>query len=251
METTLPLIRSALLAQFPNIRIAQSTRQGEHSTAPFGFNLGYNIGDDDGRVTANIARFAERLDLNPEDLVFMNQVHGATIREISEAGVLENTDAMFTRQAGIGLTVRTADCIPVMFYAPGEHLIAAVHAGWRGTAEHIVQKTAEILISAHGVDPKALFVFVGAAAGACCYEVGEDVAALFPEGWIVREEGHNPHLDLKGLNVHQLEQVGIPSENMEISDLCTIHEQSLLHSFRRDGAASGRMLTTIVLQEEI
>ncbi|PLX32542.1 MAG: peptidoglycan editing factor PgeF [Ignavibacteria bacterium] len=250
METPLPLLRSALLAQFPNVRLAQSTLQGEETSAPFGFNLGYNLGDDDGRVTANIARFAERLDLNPEDLAFMNQVHGATIREVSEPGVYDDTDAMITTQAGIGLTVRTADCVPVMLYAPGEHLIAAVHAGWRGTAEHIVQKTAEMVLGKYNVEPASLYAYVGAAAASCCYEVGDEVAALFPEGWVIREDGKAPHLDLKGLNVHQLEEAGLPIENIDVDEHCSIHERTLLHSYRRDGERSGRMLTTIVLREE-
>lgn len=250
METPLPLLRSTLLAQFPNVRLAQSTRQGEDAAAPFDFNLGYNLGDDDARVTTNIARFAERLDLNPEDLAFMNQVHGATIREISEAGVYDDTDAMITTQAGIGLTVRTADCVPVMLYAPGEHLIAAIHAGWRGTAEHIVQKTTEMVLAKYHVEPATLYAFVGAAAASCCYEVGDEVAALFPEGWVIREDGKQPHLDLKGLNVHQLEEAGLPIENIDMDQHCSIHDRMLLHSYRRDGDRSGRMLTTIVLREE-
>ncbi|MCB2205142.1 peptidoglycan editing factor PgeF [bacterium] len=251
MNTALPLIRSSLLAQFPNIRAAQSTRQGEEPAAPFGFNLGYGLGDEDDRVTTNIARFAAKVDLDPGDLAFMKQVHGDTIREISEAGIYEDTDALITRQPGIGLTVRTADCVPVLIYAPGENLIAAVHAGWRGTAEHITLKTAGRMVEEFGADPAAMFAFVGAAASSCCYEVGEEVAALFPEGWVLRREEGNPHLDLKGLNAHQLEESGLRAENIEICDLCSIHEGTLLHSWRRDAEHSGRMLTTIVLQEEI
>jgi len=251
MSTPIPLIRSTLLAQFPYARLAQSTRQGEGADAPFGFNLGYGLGDDDTRVTGNIARFAARLDLDPEDLAFMKQVHGDTIREITQAGVYDDTDALITRQPGVGLTVRTADCVPVMLYAPGENLVAAVHAGWRGTAEHITQKTAMRVIEEFGVEPEALYAYVGASAGSCCYEVGEDVAALFPEGWVLRRDEGNPHLDLKGLNTHQLEQCGVPAANIEVSEHCSIHEETLLHSWRRDAQRSGRMLTTIVLQEEI
>ncbi len=251
MNPPLPLIRSPLLAQFPHVALAQSTRQGADASAPFGFNLGYGLGDDENRVTAAVAQFAERLDLDPEDLAFMNQVHGATIREISEPGVYDDTDAIITRQPRVGLTVRTADCVPVMLYAPGENLIAAVHAGWRGTAEHIAQKTAEKLIGEYHADAATLYAFIGASAASCCYEVGEDVAALFPEGFIIREGDGNPRLDLKGLNRHQLEQAGIPADNINVSELCTIHEQTLLHSYRRDAERSGRMLTTIVLKEAV
>lgn len=251
MNPPLPLIRSSLLAQFPHVALAQSTRQGADAGTPLGFNLGYIPADDENRVTAAVTRFAERLDLNPEDLAFMNQVHGATIREVSEPGIHDDTDAMITRQPQVGLTVRTADCVPIMLYAPGENLIAAVHAGWRGTAEHIARKTAEKLINEYHADASTLYAFIGAAAAACCYEIGEDVAALFPEGFIIREGDGNPRLDLKGLNRHQLEQAGLPSGNIDVSDLCTIHEHTLLHSYRRDAERSGRMLTTIMLKEAV
>ncbi|MBE0643695.1 MAG: peptidoglycan editing factor PgeF [Bacteroidetes bacterium] len=246
----LPLIRSALLSQFPHVRMAQSTRQGEAPDAPFDFNLGYNLGDEDSRVTGNIARFAGAVDLEPEDLAFMHQVHGETIREVSEPGAYEDTDALITQQPGVGLTVRTADCVPVMLYAPAANVIAAVHAGWRGTAEHITRKTVERLQADFGAEADSIFAFIGAAAGLCCYEIGDEVAALFPERWLERAEGKPARLDLPGVNRHQLEEAGIPEANIEVCGLCSIHEQHLLHSYRRDGAQSGRMLATIVLREE-
>ncbi len=247
----LPLIRSMLLAQFPHVRLAQSTRQGESPAAPFGFNLGYNLGDEDSRVTGNIARFAAAVNLDAGDLAFMHQVHGETIRTVSEAGAYEDTDAMITQQPGVGLTVRTADCAPVMLYAPGVNAAAAVHAGWRGTAEHITRKTAERLISEFGAEPEGIYAFIGAAAGVCCYEVGDEVAALFPAPWVQNPDGRKPRLDLQGLNSRQLRDLGIPEENIEVCALCSIHERHLLHSHRRDGAKAGRMLTTIVLLEEM
>ena len=246
----LPIIRSTLLAQFPLLRAAQSTSQGETSTAPFGFNLGYNIGDDDSRVTANIVRFAETLDLEAEELAFMHQVHGDTIRVVSEPGAYEDTDAMITTQPGVGLTVRTADCVPVLLYAPSAGAIAAVHAGWRGTAAHITRKTGERLINDFGAEATAMFAFIGAAAGACCYEVGDDVEGLFDERWIELSTGSKPRLDLQGVNRQMLLDLGIQAANIETAAHCSIHESHLLHSFRRDGGRSGRMLATIAMTEE-
>lgn len=246
-----PLIRSELLSQFPNIVVAGSTMQGESPDAPFGFNLGYLVGDDEHRVTANIARFTASIGLNPEDIAFMNQVHGAMVRDISEAGVYPDTDAMITRQPGIGLAVRTADCVPVLLYAPGEGAIAAVHAGWRGTAEHIAKKTVERFVHEHAIDPAEIFAFIGASAGGCCYEVGADVAALFSDAFLDHDGEGNPRLDLKAVNAAQLLEAGLPAENIDLCTLCTIHESSLLHSHRRDGELSGRMLTVIAIREEV
>lgn len=246
----LPIIRSSLFAQYPHVRLAQSTRQGEQADAPFGFNLGYGLGDDDVRVTGNIARFAATVQLEAEDLAFMKQVHGDTIREISEAGIVDDTDAMITRQPNIGLTVRTADCVPIMLYSPTASVIAAVHAGWRGSAERIATKTVERLLTEYNADPETLIAFIGAAAAVCCYEVGDEVAALFPERWIQRNNEGKTSLDLQGVNRAQLLEAGLTADHIDVSDSCTIHDHHIFHSYRRDGDASGRMLTTLVLREE-
>jgi polyphenol oxidase len=246
----LPVIRSTLFAQYPHVRLAQSTRQGEIPDAPFGFNLGYGIGDEDARVTGNIARFAATVQIEAEDLAFMKQVHGDTIREVSEAGILEETDAMITKQPDIGLTVRTADCVPVMLYSPTAGVIAAVHAGWRGSAAHITRKTVERLLTEYNADPETLIAYLGAAAAECCYEVGGEVAALFPERWVRRDDEGHMFLDLHGVNHAQLLDAGLKADNIDASDYCTIHDHHIFHSYRRDAETSGRMLTTLVLRED-
>jgi len=249
-EFPLALIRSSLLSQFPNAAFAMSSRQGEAPDAPYGFNLGYGLGDDDARVTNNISRFAEALGLEAADLAMMKQVHGDTIRDISEPGLYENTDAMITRHARIGLTVRSADCVPVVLYAPNEQIVAVVHAGWRGSAARVTLKTVQRLVEEFRVDTAGLFAFIAPSAGRCCYQVGADVAGLFPEAW-VDTVGEHHHLDLKGLNAHQLEQAGVRPDNIEIDGLCTIHNETLFHSWRRDGEQAGRMLATIYLKGEL
>ncbi len=249
-EYPITLIRSSLLSQFPNIEFGMSTRQGEAPDAPFDFNLGYNLGDADERVTTNIARFAEALHLEPAELALMQQVHGDTIQDISEPGICEATDAIVTTQERVGLTVRTADCVPVIIYVPAVQLIAVAHAGWRGTAEHLSGKLIEHLQSAYKVDPAEVYAYIGPSASLDMYEVGPEVAALFSAAW-VNNDGEHPRIDLKGLNAHQLETAGVPSDNIEIDELCTIRDRALFHSWRRDGERSGRMLATIYLKESI
>ena len=250
-DLNFPRIRSSLLSQFPNLVFGMSTRQGEVADAPFGFNLGFEVGDDEQRVTTNLARFTNTLGTVPEHLAFMNQVHGANIREISEAGIYPATNAMITRHPRLGLVVRTADCVPIVMYAPANNIVAAVHAGWRGTAEHIAKKTVRKLIGEYDVDPSLLYIYLGPAAGPCCYEVGSEVAALFNESVIVRGGDGNAKLDLKAANVAQLREAGIPDENIDADPLCTITEHTLLHSWRRDGDRSGRMLSIIFMKEEL
>jgi polyphenol oxidase len=246
----LPLIRSSLLAQFPNIEFGMSTRQGESHDAPFAFNLGYDLGDEDERVTGNITRFANAIGIEPSDLAFMQQVHGDTIRDIADAGIYEATDAMVTTQPRIGLTVRTADCVPVILYCPEVQVIGVAHAGWRGTAAHISRKLVEHLTTSYNVDPVHIFSYIGPAAGKDSYEVGADVAALFPSSF-VDTSNERPRIDLKGLNAHQLLEAGVKHEHIETDPLCTIRDRAVCHSWRRDGPRSGRMLATLYLKDTI
>jgi polyphenol oxidase len=249
-DADLPRIRSLLLASFPHVAFGMSTRQSGEPDAPLGFNLGYGLADDDARVTENMSRFSALVGLEPGNLAFMRQVHGDTIRMVSEPGVYDETDALITREPGIGLVARVADCAPIALYAPAAAAAAVVHAGWRGTAAHIVRKTVDHLCAECGAEPTGVYAFIGPCAGACCYEVGDDVAALFPTEVIQRDGEHGPQrLDLRAANRAQLLEAGIPEENIEVDSLCTIHERALLHSWRRDGEASGRMLACITLRE--
>lgn len=227
-----------------------STVQGAHRTAPLGFNLGFGIGDDDALVERNIGRFLARFRLSADRMASMNQVHGTTIREVNEPGIYPETDAIVTREPSLGLAVRTADCVPVMLFAPGDLVIAAVHAGWRGTAEHIVAQTVEFLTERFGIEPEEILAYIGPSASVERYEVDEEVAAQFIEDAIVRSADTKPRLDLKKANTIDLIASGLNPENIEISPYCTISNPSLFHSYRRDGDRSGRMLALITLRDE-
>jgi purine-nucleoside/S-methyl-5'-thioadenosine phosphorylase / adenosine deaminase len=248
--TTVPLIRSPLFTQFPNIDAGMSTVQGALSTAPLGFNLGFNIGDDDEVVQGNLNRFLAAFKLGPDRLASMNQVHGTTIQEVNEAGVYPDTDVLVTREPMLGLAVRTADCVPLLLYAPGENIVAAVHAGWRGTVEHIAAQTVEFLVERFSIEPDELSAYIGPSAGIDHYEVGEDVAARFSPSVVINPENANPRVDLKKANTEDLISAGVKETNIDVSDYCTIENPMLFHSHRRDGAGAGRMLALIMLREE-
>ena len=245
-----PRLRSTLLSQFPNVACAMSTRQGEDATAPFGFNLGFHVGDEETRVQGNLRRFLDTVDLAPDDMAFMDQVHEDRIAEATEAGEYAACDGLFTRQPRLGLAVRVADCVPILLYAPAENTVAAVHAGWRGTAEHLAKKMVATIHERCGCSPDGVYAYIGAGAGPCCYKVGHDVAALFPAEFVRESEGGKPTLDLPGTNRRQLLDAGVRATNIEVEGVCTICSPALFHSHRRDGAASGRMLAVITLLRE-
>jgi YfiH family protein len=145
------------------------------------------------------------------------------------------------------LGVLTADCVPILIADSGGRAVAAIHAGWRGTAARIAETAAVRLTEKFQIEPKALMAFIGPRIGRCCYEIGEDVASEIPDRSSIlrRPEWPKPHLDLGAANRQQLLNAGIPEEQIETSSLCTKCREDLFHSYRRDGKRMGHMLSVI------
>ncbi len=156
-------------------------------------------------------------------------------------------DAAGTALPGVALGVRTADCVPVLIADRAGTVVAAAHAGWRGTAAGVVRRTVDRMASEWGVAAADLAAAVGPHIGVCCMEVGEDVVDRFdqPEVFVRRSEWPRPHLDLAAANRAQLVAAGVPADRVEVSTLCTRCRPDLFHSYRRDGKGAGRMLSLI------
>lgn len=242
----LPVITSQLLESTSLVGFAFSTRQGGASDQPFGMNTSLNVGDVPERVYENRRRLLERIGRTPEQLALPGQVHGDIVLKAEAPGNFPNCDALITNRPGLVLGISAADCVPVFMVDTECRAIAAVHAGWRGTANHIAVRALEMLTREYRSQPGNIVAFIGPRASVCCYEVGEDVASLFHPSALVREDGMT-HVDLKKENVRQLISAGLLHANIEVSPLCTISEQHLLHSHRRDREQSGRMMGVIVL----
>lgn len=196
----------------------------------------------------NRRMFFESLGFEPSSVVRGEQVHGDNVRFVESAGNYRATDALVTRTRNLPLAVSVADCVPVLIVDKAMQMIAAVHAGWRGTAKEIVAKTINYMVHENHSKEENIFAFIGPSAGVCCYQVGIDVAGNFsPEYCVQDRETGKYKLDLKGINLAQLRESGVPLENIEVSGACTICDDSF-HSHRRDGAASGRMLAVIGLK---
>lgn len=202
----------------------------------------------------------EDLGMPDRTLFEVRQVHGASVVDASaavapDAGCPEG-DALFAPDGrGVALAVRAADCVPVLVADREGPAIAAVHAGWRGTAAGIVGRVVE-RFAREGVPPSRLTAAVGPAIGACCYEVGEDCAErvlaasgadLEAPAGLVGASGRDGavRLDLERANRRQLVAAGIPDAEVWVSGACTSCGGRRFHSFRRDGAAAGRMLAVI------
>ena len=186
------------------------------------------------------------------------QVHGDQIKvvrvesDISESD--EKFDGLISDLLGILVGVKTADCVPVLIGDPQTGAFAAVHAGWRGTAQSIVQKAIAKLHDVYGSRSEDLVCAIGPAAGCEQYEVGREVIDLFAacfsesEKYFVATRDHHALVDLKQANHDQLIAAGLSAENISITPLCTMNRSDLFFSYRiekKTFGRTGRLLSVI------
>ena len=253
-------------------------------------NLGYTVTRDKTRVTANRRRLLRRLSAGSVQLVGLRQRHTdivVPVEEGSKHGRSEADgawrlpgDALVTNQPGMLLAVQVADCVPVLLVDTRQRVVAAVHAGWRGTVKRIVEKTVGILQQRYGTDPANLRAAWGPCIHSCCYEVGrevvEQVEAQFSfAGKIITKTEPSPHkvhwqqplhalmrqdsevrprpaltapeatayhLDLVAANRLQLEAAGVLAKSIWTSPLCTACNTDRLFSYRAEHGKTGRMM---------
>jgi YfiH family protein len=244
VTNTVRLVYPSIFTAFHNVRCAVSTRQGGVSADPYGMNLSFSVGDRKEEVEENRRRFFAALRIPSDRLAFARQHHSANVAVAEEPGTFETTDALVTNRSNLWLVVTVADCIPLFLLDPGRNVAAVVHAGWKGSVSKITGKTVAVMRDEFGSVPKDLFAYIGPSAGACCYEVGKEVAEQF-EGRFVTSRGTRLYLDLKRENLNQLTSAGLTASNVEISPECTICGSDLFHSYRRDKERSGRMMGVI------
>ena len=161
------------------------------------------------------------------------------------AGAIDGYDAIVTIERFIPLAVFTADCLSVFIYDLKRRAAGIVHAGWRGTKGGIVGGVLKFMQDSFSSRPQDMLCALGASIRSCCYEVGPEFKNYFSQGLI--ERGSKVFLDLAGLNYSQLLEAGVPAENITDSCLCTFCQKDDFFSYRRDGAAAGRMMSVIML----
>lgn len=177
------------------------------------------------------------------------QVHGATIVEGSASTEQTEADGLLSFPGGPAVGVRTADCVPILLADRVSGAVAAVHAGWRG----VVAGIAPAAVAGLGSRPASILAAIGPAIGPCCFEVGLEVVDALVDGGAMPEDRRfangrsgagKPLVDLRACVAFQLEKNGISKAAIALVGGCT-HCDAQYHSFRRDGAASGRMLAAI------
>jgi YfiH family protein len=181
--------------------------------------------------------FGGRDSAYPPGITTLRQIHSVIILEATEPGKdrFAEGDGLIARQPGTIVGVRTADCVPILIADARTRAVAAVHAGWRGTADGIAGNAVIELAARFGSRPQDLHAAVGPAIGVCCYEVGPEVARRF--------DTNDSRLDLAAINKRQLIQAGV-SDIWQAGE-CTFCESGRYFSFRREKDAAGRMVSFV------
>ncbi len=203
---------------------------------------------------SSLAGLRRALSLDSFRLVALRQVHSDSARFVARAPREPlRGDALVTRRPGLLLVIRTADCLPVLLVDEDRRAVAAVHCGWRGTLNGILEKTVEGMNRRYGTDPARLLAAFGPCIGAGCYEVMDDVRGRFVRAGfparVFRPLSGRPGrylFDLAAANRFQLLRAGLRRQNVFSTGVCT-HCDVRYPSYRRDSHAAGRMLSFIGL----
>jgi YfiH family protein len=258
------MITYNLLNKYNKIAHFCTTRQGGTSVGNYAsFNLSPFSGDDMSAVFENQSKLAEWLGIDADKIILPFQTHGTEVKEITDRffeladeekrDYLNGVDAIFTRIPKVCIGISTADCVPILFYDPTKQVVAAAHAGWRGTCGEIAEKTINALVEAYHCQPSDILVTIGPSISVKVYEVGQEVvdnfeSAGFNTPEIVEIRNKSVYLDLWKANEQSLLKAGITAENIEVAGICTFTEHERFFSARRLGIKSGRLLSGIMLK---
>jgi YfiH family protein len=178
--------------------------------------------------------------LSQEGMASLKQIHSAVALVANQPGCAGDGDALLTNSPGLRLSVRTADCFPILLADAKNRAVAAVHAGWRGAADEIVAKPIAKMRIQFGTSPADIVAAIGPGIGVCCYEVGAEVAQLFG----VEGAGR---VDLAAANRCQLIDAGVEEQHIDVVGGCTSCDAARFYSFRREKEQAGRMISYIGL----
>jgi len=240
-----------------------SSRLGGTSAQPFrSLNLGLHTGDNEQQVIANRERFCQGVGIEAEKIVTAQQTHRDQVVVVTKEylgrgakgykDAIADTDALVTNIPGIPLLLCFADCVPVLIVDPVQKAIGIAHAGWKGTVARIAQKTITTMQTEFGTKPQHCLVGIGPSIGSCCYEVDDRVIHQLQEqyaNWeqVVHKAADKWLLDLWQANCLQVEEIGVCSNNIVVSNVCTACNNELFFSYRAEQGETGRIGAVITL----
>lgn len=242
------IISPYIFQNYPKIICGVSTMIGSAPDDTFRFNLSLNVGDDKDRVLLNREAFFNHLGFKIGEVVLQNQIHSDIVTVVNSAGNCGESDALITARKNLLLVLTIADCTPILIYDKVNHVVAAIHSGWRGSESQILNKALLRMNNEFNSIGKNLIVYLGPSVSQINYEVGSDVAEKFEDKYLLNSDGKT-YLDVAAVNYSTLIEFGVKKVNIQKSALCTFQMKDLLHSYRRDGSKSGRAFAVIGMRE--
>lgn len=255
----------------PGCVVAFSTRRGGVSVEPFNsLNMSADQGDSELNVSRNLKILCDSIFAPPETILGTRQVHGDKVvvyRSPPEGA--QSADASITNTPGLFVSVKTADCLPVLLHDHGKNVSAAVHAGWAGSSKRICSKTIKRMQAEFGCEAEDIVGILGPCIGPCCYEVDERVIGPMQSAFSHwqsfikplsvwrsqgldadglsgnRPENESMRLDLAGANRSDLLSAGLLPGNIHNVGLCGCCQEELFFSHRRDKGVTGRHIALV------
>jgi len=227
---------------------------------PYHFSLALHTGEQRNIIVNNrqeILKALQRESKTSLDFIVANQTHSNHIQIIkknmtlgwkSNSDTVKDCDALITNLSNVVLTILTADCVPILLYDPNRKVVAAIHAGRKGTQKRIVEKTVAKMVAKFACDVADIRAGIAPSIGQCCYEVGKDVAKHFYDHTKVCKKRNSKYmLDLPEINKEQLLNSGIKEIHIEMSDICTSCHATHYFSYRKEKGCTGRFMSMIAL----
>ena len=249
------MLEYGIMKPYSNISCFSTTRHGGCGEGKYAsFNCTHYCGDNPRHVADNREILCSLLPERPVELVIPRQTHTTNVRVVTSLTTeeeLQEVDAVVTGLKGYCLCVSTADCVPVLLYDKEKQVIAAIHAGWRGTVGRIVEKTLEVMKAEYGAKGENVVACIGPSISLEAFEVGDEVYAAFADAGFdmecIARRYEKWHLDLWEANRLQLLSQGVKEENIEVAGICTYNHCDDFFSARRLGIKSGRILSGVMM----
>ncbi len=224
-------------------------------------NLGIRRGDDPANVAENFRILGDAVGFSPDDLVGTRQVHSDIVWQVGHAqrgtaltlNSSPECDALITNEPGTGLVIYTADCTPILLHDPVTGAVGAVHAGWKGTAAAIGEKTVQAMVAAYGCNPADIHAAIGPNISFCHFETDRDVPDAMLQTYgqaaeaFIRPCGNKYYVNLKEINALALRRAGV--HHIEISESCTMCRPDRFWSHRVTRGVRGTQGAVILCKE--
>jgi YfiH family protein len=224
----------------PGLQVLFHSRRGGTSAGPYeSLNVGMNVGDRRELVLRNRKLLLDAACIDESRLARAEQVHGAAVTVARRGALHRGMDGLITAEKDLALAISTADCYPILIYAPPERVMGALHVGRNGAAEGIIEHSMDLMYDSFRIRAAGSIALIGPGICTQCYEIGEKEAKHFPARYRSRH-GRRYRLDLLSFCRDELRRCGIRPELIFEAGLCTSCNPRLFYSYRRDGGIAGR-----------